>query len=456
MDRRQTLNDHDQRRAAAWFGADLSDAAIHTGPAARRLCQSLGARGIAAEGQVFLRDATTACFADPVLRHELAHALQQRGTGRRGFAEAEAIARTHTPGPIRAAADPRDPAAWEEVGHYYTVYAVLLGSGVKDALAKRLAFYTQLADEMADLDAMNLLLEPDYTPRPVAHELAARIAQQERNGYADSFANLPVELNNGICTMLQAGRMWSGCYAARQVTVLPEPSRDFSIMLDVHKGLHSLTGELMERETAKRLAILRGIDPSADPFAFGLALHAFGDSYAHRDTPNHRMFGPGVGHGVESQASRFGIDGHVHVDGVGPTKRADYQAYVGQLYDLFATRCGPGDRDHTVQPRVMVLRRLVGIVSATDEQADTPAGCALQIAHIRNIALDWLPGGMSPWRPESHGLSTLDRSGVMRIGGPDMDVVTAAQLARALELARYWSQSTGAFTGSGALPGLPR
>lgn len=455
MNRKQTLTRDALAAAEAWFGADLADIAIHTGPAARRLCASLGARGVALEGQVFLGDPSPA-----VLRHELAHALQQRrhraGLPGQGDAEAEAVRCGWRPGPVCAVADPRAPALWEEVGHYYTTYAVLLGSGVRGELAQRLAFYTQLADEMADLDAMNLMLEPDFTPRPVALEFAARAAQQERNEYYDSVVNIPVEINNGVCNMLNAGGLWSGCYSGRSVSAMPAPSREFTIMLDVHKGLHSLTGELMERETEKRLAILNGINPSADPLAFGLALHAFGDSYAHRDTPNGRMFGPGVGHGIESGASRVGIEGHSHVDGVGPTKRGDYEAYVGQLYDLFATRCGPGDRDHTVQTRNTVVHNMLHIVSATDAESDSDAGRELQIARIRNFGLVWLPGGMSAWRPEFHGLSRLDRSGVMRLGGPENPVVTAAELARALQLARYWSQSTGAFTGSNPLSALPR
>ncbi len=39
MDRRTLLTGDRWRAAEAWLGADLADVAIHTGPAARRLCR---------------------------------------------------------------------------------------------------------------------------------------------------------------------------------------------------------------------------------------------------------------------------------------------------------------------------------------------------------------------------------------------------------------------------------
>ncbi len=72
-------------------------------------------------------------------------------------AEAHAAARAALAGQHfrpALALDPRDPACWEEAGHYYTVYFVLLACGVRDPLARQVAFYCQLPDEVSELDAV--------------------------------------------------------------------------------------------------------------------------------------------------------------------------------------------------------------------------------------------------------------------------------------------------------------
>lgn len=452
MDRRRFLNGDRLCAAEAWLGADLADIAIHTGPAARRLCRDARARGLAVEGQVFLRDGAAA-----VLRHELAHAVQQRrhraGLPGRADPEAEARARAKTPGPVRASADPRDPACWEELGHYYTAYAVLIGAGVANDRAKRIAFYTQLADEMTKLDAKHLFVDELGMV-----ESGARYVERGAKDAWDRVANIPSQMNNGFCSMINmqgAGQMWMSCYTGSTYTTSSTPTADYAIMMDVHKGLHALTGEDMLTETKKRTAILMGIDPRAEPLAFGLGLHAYGDSYAHRDTKTGLMFPPGTGHGGESIAAKTGVSGHVHVDAVGPTKKQDYIDYIGGLYDIALARFLPGDRVRQALPRDQVVGPLVMLVSASDDAADTEAEKDRQAGMVRGLARRWLGGpDMHAWAPEKHELQTLEKSGILRMPGAGIDV-TAADLTRALAIARHWSQSSGAFLGRNPLPSLP-
>ena len=75
---------------------------------------------------------------------------------------------------------------------------------------------------------------------------------------------------------------------------------------NIQRGLHALTGRDANFETETRLRTLRGAAPSfseittVKAFEFGLGLHPFGDSYAHRRLDTNTMYAFGVGHLVEA------------------------------------------------------------------------------------------------------------------------------------------------------------
>src|SRR6185312_8595367 len=95
----------------------------------------------------------------------------------------------------------------------------------------------------------------------------------------------------------------------------------------VQRGLHALTGRDAKTEQEIREATVRRTE-LADP-AFGLAIHPFGDSFAHSIRGGSRMHSCGAGHFV---------DGHkpdrmdVHADA--------YRQYVPKLYDIVCEKIG--------------------------------------------------------------------------------------------------------------------
>ncbi len=101
-----------------------------------------------------------------------------------------------------------------------------------------------------------------------------------------------------------------------------------------------------------------GIDPVSNTFEFGIALHVFGDSYAHRTSGGATMYAPVAGHAPDSLAARAGSDRHVHPDGIGPYRRATYEAYVGDLHDMFSARFTAAARGGATMARAQTIRTL--------------------------------------------------------------------------------------------------
>ena len=118
------------------------------------------------------------------------------------------------------------------------------------------------------------------------------------------------------------------------------------IDLDISEGLHSLTGgnagaEVMYREEQLKLF-------ADDRLIFGLALHAYGDSYAHQDMNDSGLeYPPIIGHAkgilrpgeankTEGSYLRFADNMHQPDDISNPkTGRGSlYRLYVGNLYRI--------------------------------------------------------------------------------------------------------------------------
>ncbi|MEO3471914.1 DUF4157 domain-containing protein [Roseomonas sp. CAU 1739] len=439
------------RRLQASFGCDLSHVRLHRGPAAARLAAEAGGIACALGARDIFLGPVTAPLLPAVLAHEVAHLMQQRlmqqrlpgpaGDRRAAEAEAHAAARAALAGQgfrPRVALDPRDPACWEEAGHYYTVYFVLLACGVRDPLARQVAFYCQLPDEISELDAVRA----GYAIAGTA-VTGGGVGDWLYENTVGQVEEMLVTINNGIADSVGIP---GGMMRARREP--RDPVAPYRSSLDVQQGLHALTGGSSATETAARRAIVMGIDPVRNTFEFGVALHVFGDSYAHRDRSGGAMYAPVAGHAPDSLAARGGSDRHVHPDGIGPYRRVTYEAYVGDLHDMFSARFSGASRSGGTMPRDRTIRTLSAIVAGDDHAADTDPMRAAQISMIRAAAASL--GGMHPYAPEA----TEDVPFSIFSSGSSGITVTRVQVDRALALARYWS-SPGSFAGSSALPALP-
>ncbi|HEY4251863.1 MAG TPA: DUF4157 domain-containing protein [Roseomonas sp.] len=221
-----------------------------------------------------------------VLAHELAHILQRHnsrsddatiGTPRELEDEAHIAAHAVAMGlPFRsglADAEPAMPRFWGEPGHYYTSYLVMLAAGVDNDTARKMAFCCQMPDEVSELDA--------------------------------------TEAGIGLAGALVQGKL----------------KRNDS-KWDIQMGLHALTGRDSALETRLRTEILEGC--TFGTLDFGLAIHPYGDSFAHRqiDDPGH-MYLPLAGHAIEVANFR-----NPHAPDNLDQRPALYKAYGLGLYDI--------------------------------------------------------------------------------------------------------------------------
>lgn len=146
----------------------------------------------------------------------------------------------------------------KEAGHYYTVYYVSLAVGFEPEIAFRNAFFAQMPDEVEEFDATNVAIG----------------AVEPAVGY------LLVPDNSLYKNTLRGAKEHKN-----------------RVMVTIQQGFHCLTGGDSKKETAYRKAIATGGEYLAGSPAFGLNLHAFGDSYAHRVIGNQGvLYSTGPGH----------------------------------------------------------------------------------------------------------------------------------------------------------------
>jgi hypothetical protein len=442
-----------RRRLEAAYCTDLSDVRVHAGPSASAIAAEAGGRACALAGREIFLGEVPSTLMPAVLAHEVAHLVQQRlpwDGAPAAIAEAEArnacvaALAGHFARP-RIAADAHVPACWEEAGHYYTVYYVMLACGVEPELARRVAFWCQMPDEVSELDAVkagiNIALRTVAPGAMAINDMFLNIRAGARS-VMNTLENAYVELDNRIRQIYGAP---GGGVIVRD-TGAPA-TQQIPVSIDVQIGLHALSGGSSAVETAGRRAILMGIDPRRHTFEYGIALHLFGDSYAHR-TSDGTMFVAPIGHGLESLLARGGSDRHVHPDGIGPYRRDEYEAYVGDLYDIFLATFRTTPPPRREARRDVVIRSLSNIVAADDRAADSDATRDAQIALIRAGAAAF--GGMHPYAPER-----VPDVPLSEFQAPHGISVTGWHVNRALHLARYWSQPAVHFTGAGALSALP-
>ena len=223
------------------------------------------------------------CFAPDslagrvLLVHELAHCVQTRlgALGNRRVstplyqleAEASLASVCQVAGEKAPALSPntRNQAlAWDEVGHFYTVLFVVYYATHKPELAADLAFFAQMPDQVVELDAC------------VAGEELVKARYQYRS--FPPGVQLPV-----LIFELHKLRIPGDRGGANPTTI--------------QRGLHCLTGGNSLQETKYRLNTLEKLGSHAKCWELGLALHALGDSFAHRQIGNEKeLYQTGFGH----------------------------------------------------------------------------------------------------------------------------------------------------------------
>jgi hypothetical protein len=254
-------------RMEAAFKDDFADLAVDTGLDAQRLTASLGT--------IACTDGHTLFFARGgyrpdtpagqwVIAHELAHVVQKRrarctpwrrAVATQAFrleAEAHNAATAALLGEVSrelSADGSGHLRCWSWAGHYYTVYFALLAAGFTDEAAATAAFFCQMPDQVLELDAKT---------RGISW------AANRING--GSVADVTVPLHRAL---MQRKNMWNTKEIDKE-------------SLEVEKGAHCLTGHDAAGEQAQRRAnLVTSMRNKNDLAVFGLALHAFGDSFAH-------------------------------------------------------------------------------------------------------------------------------------------------------------------------------
>jgi hypothetical protein len=390
------------------FSADFSQVHVHDSPVSQLACRALSARAFTIGDHIFL-GFTASGLPSPqshlVLAHELAHVIQNRnGTGKASCgdrfwnctealeleaAEAAALVCSGHAARCDFTNLPGRLLSWGEVGHFYTVYFVMLAVGMPPKDAQRIAFFTQFPDEVQELDAFTIGVK--YMAGKAANSLA-------RSGGGDR------------------PRM----VLAAETEALKKADTALEDSLHIQRGLHALTGAPAEAETAKRTKILAEMDPADTHFAFdfGLALHPFGDSFAHRD--GDRMYKPPLGHGLHGHAP----------DTVSHERAKLYGAYVAAMYGIAAGKA-PGGRQRLSQDEtVSTLLRLCPAGSGLN------APQRLQAAWVRQWSRAKMKVPMSDYNPLAYNVVPFHEflaKPYARSAGVRPDA-----LERALRLSRKW------------------
>jgi Domain of unknown function (DUF4157) len=327
----QALDGNLRQKLERSFCYDFSDVVIDTSEHAHALNKELGTLAFTIGKTIFFRKGVFRQDTDWgkfILAHELAHVVQKHLPASQSLSpedfnkcpsekeanEAAWSFLTGKPFQCIQPVPPHTPSAWEEAGHYYTAYFVLKAAGAPKNQALEIAKFAQFADEVQEADAFSLFKKHFFMPDPSPmkdHEYGDHEAMKRDEEY----------------------RAWrKGIPSTRD--------RTRENIRVIHRGLHALTGRNVEIEQRCRAQILEEALQKNDDFITGLALHAFGDSYAHRDRKNKSMLSSEYwGHGFDSFT-------HKHeVDNIG-TYREVYIDYCENLYAIARDKWSPPPTDN--------------------------------------------------------------------------------------------------------------
>lgn len=341
-----------------------------------------------------------------VLAHELAHVTQSRLRKKVVIDEAHCLNLLEAleieaakaavevcsgrPGLCRVANTSGQILAWGEVGHFYTIYFVMLAAGADPKLSQRVAFFTQFPDEVEELDAATIGFR--YFLSKASNSLALS------GGAGGPRLVLPSEINRYL-----------------------EADAALEDSLHIQRGLHALTGAPAKAETARRTKILQEINllsPNFE-FDFGLALHPFGDSFAHRDGDH--MYKPPLGHGL-----------HGHTPDTISSKRAKFYAdYIEAVYSIAISKVPTGSRRLSQDETTSSLLQLCPVGSALNSPQ------RLQAAFIRDWSKAKMGQTMSDYNPLAYDVVPF----VEFIKKPYSQLagVKLNALERARNLSRKWA-----------------
>jgi hypothetical protein len=276
-----------QGRFERLFDADFGAVAIHRSSFGDALCEHLDARAFALGEHIAVRRAESDLSSprgQALLAHELAHVVQQRRGKVRSASvattvelerEADLAAQAVVAGRAfrcRLADSAGLPRAWDYAGHYFTTYLVFLNAGCSNDEARAMATCCWAPDQVCELDAATVGTN-DYNlafPIPLIKALPDSGAAKRGN--------------------INTYREGYEAFARRQF-------RNHEQYVQViHKGLHCLTGADAANERRRREAIFRGMIGKGSILKHGLALHSFGDAFAHQRIGSTSLYSPGVGH----------------------------------------------------------------------------------------------------------------------------------------------------------------
>ncbi|MBL8589313.1 MAG: hypothetical protein JNK46_12345 [Methylobacteriaceae bacterium] len=332
---------------ASSYGDDLRDLPItvrNDGP-------SLARRGVVTLSAADL--ARPPAARNLVIAHEIAHAVQQRramarpNAARRADGEAEASraalgALAGAPPVELSPLAPHAPAFWGSAGHYYTVYYVLLAAGVHPETARLRALFCQMPDQVSEFDATSACADYHYV-------IGGAVGFTGAHYYPPDWVPDQRRLvtTGKVCRFVTV----PGHYESHRQSA---DERNQAIMDDfmISAGLHCLTGLKAADETRFRAEVLQHLS-SDDHLSVGVALHAYGDSFAHREISRPDYMYPVLqGHAVEifdgdkaqdvyhsqSKDARMNVT-HLADEIANPLRGEGnpiYREYVSSLYRLFA------------------------------------------------------------------------------------------------------------------------
>jgi hypothetical protein len=320
------------------FDANFSDVRVHHSKTADAINRIHGSIAFTIYNRIGFRsgfDEECGELFNYVLAHELVHVLQKRRPIRHlkkapslAPLEREAgvvadAALTDQKPIVRATDIPGLPRFWGPAGHYWTVYLISMIAdwSFDDSLDN--AFYAQMPDQVQELDA--------------------KVA-----GY------------NYYKKWLKAPPVFKD--------IRDDPNGPFEAFTNIQRGLHALTGRKPEDETSIRIKILNSLSPGS--FEYALALHPFGDSFAHRDAKEKTMFAAHLGHGVEKirrneKGWPVGLQDPTWPDHINNNKRADlYERYGLAMFDIL----GAGlNKENQEKKRPKVKGYLQEIAKQPDE-----------------------------------------------------------------------------------------
>ncbi len=304
-----------------------------------------------------------------LLAHEFAHVVQKRrGAAGRARARVDALegeaarAAEWVSAGLRFACRLADTAAapryWNEPGHYYTCYFVLLAAGFEPRLSQNMAFFCQIPDMVCELDA---------TAQGI-NWLKPNAARVIRGAAVGMIAGPIGAVAGGL----------GGALVAKFGARSPEEWQAYF----VQTGLHALTGRPGPEETRLRANILLNTRPGSIPF--GLALHAYGDSYAHRKKDGVTMHQYPHGH-----LERLHAPDYIHSI---PSRYRDYGTGLYALLTKLATGFKPRITADALAP---LLDEIVGTRGNGPEETE-----ANQIECIRALADSRLKQPLDDFAPE--------------------------------------------------------